>query len=171
MHQLRCPTCGREFKSIHAYPRVLILRFERLPVPEAVDRHSAAAMEKRLVRKHRYDLSAEEVSINRTPEVAQVCANKEVEEFLAYLGGLVGQIVEPTKLKLPFKPSGIFKWAHPVPGTELFISLREEKPEDVQQGIADVEVYCDGPNLGSAGGPTLQPLGSIGRLGYQGLLL
>ena len=31
-------------------------------------------------------------------------------------------------------------------------------------------MYCDGPNLGSAGGPTLQPLGAIARLHYRGLL-
>lgn len=32
-----CPTCGREFKDILDYPRVRILDFARLPIPEAVD--------------------------------------------------------------------------------------------------------------------------------------
>jgi len=35
---------------------------------------------------------------------------------------------------------------------------------------AEIQVHCDGPNLGSAGGPTLQPLGAISRLRYEGLL-
>ena len=69
------------------------------------------------------------------------------------------------------KPSGQFKFAHPIPETKLFLSLTEEKADNPSAGVADVEVYCDGPNLGSAGGPTLLALGAIGRIHYQGLLL
>jgi hypothetical protein len=92
-------------------------------------------------------------------------------EYLERLSKLANQIVDPAELKPPFPPSGRFKWAHPVPKTKLFLSLTEEKPDDTAEGVAVVEVYCDGPNMGSAGGPTLQALGAIGRLHYQGLLL
>jgi hypothetical protein len=172
MHQHRCPTCGRKFKSIRDYPRVLVLSFERLPIPEAVDRLSEAAAEKWLERKQSKGRAANrDDGINRTPEIARACAQEEVQEYLERLAQLIGQIEDPAQLKPPFEPSGRFKWAHPIPETKLFLSLREEKPEDVGEGIADVEVYCAGPNMGSAGGPTLQALGSIGRIRYQGLLL
>jgi hypothetical protein len=36
--------------------------------------------------------------------------------------------------------------------------------------VAEVQIHCKGPNLGSAGGPTLQRLGAIARLRYEGLL-
>ena len=45
-----CPACGREFKDILDFPRVRILEFERLPIPEAIDSMSGAAAEKRLAR-------------------------------------------------------------------------------------------------------------------------
>src|SRR5436190_1068434 len=101
MHQHRCPTCGREFKSIRHYPRVLVLGFERLPIPEAVDTTSAEAAEKWLAR-NRGERSARNVAgpegINRTPEIANVCARTDVQEYLDHLAKLVGQTVEPAQL-------------------------------------------------------------------------
>jgi hypothetical protein len=35
---------------------------------------------------------------------------------------------------------------------------------------AEVQILCDGPNLGAARGPTLQPLGAIARVEYVGVL-
>ncbi|MCI0739355.1 MAG: hypothetical protein L0Y72_09950 [Gemmataceae bacterium] len=174
MHQHSCPTCGRTFKSIRHYPRVLVLAFERLPIPEAVDRFSEAAAEKWLARKRREGLEgkrAGDEGINRTPEIASACARPEVREYLERLARLDGQTVNPAQLKPPFKPSARFKWAHPIPETQLYLSLTEGKSAAESEGVAEVEVYCNGPNLESAGGPTLQALGSIGRLRYQGLLL
>jgi hypothetical protein len=172
MHQDHCPTCGRQFKSIHDYPRVLVLSFERLPIPEALDQFSEAAAEKGLARKRSTGRTANRDDvINRTPEIARACARAEVQDYLERLAQLSGQILEPDQLKPTFKLSGYFKWAHPIPETELFLSLKEEKTADVADGVAYVKVYCHGPNMGSAGGPTLQALGSIGRLHYQGLLL
>jgi len=170
MHLDRCPTCGRKFKSIRDYPRVLVLSFERLPIPEAVDRFSGEAAEKWLARKRSEGRAADD-GINRTPEIAKACALAEVQEYRERLAQLTGQIVAPADLKPPFEPSGRFKWAHPIPKTKLFLSLTEEKSEDVSDGLAVVEVHCDGPNMGSAGGPTLQRLGPIFRIRYQGLLL
>ncbi len=174
MHQHRCPTCGRKFKSIRHYPRVLVLGFLRLPIPEAVDRFSEAAAEKWLARRRREGLDgkrAGDEGINRTPEIASACARAEVQQYLERLARLAGQTVDPAQLKPPFKPCARFRWAHPIPETQLYLSLSEEKPASESEGVAAIEVYCDGPNMGPAGGPTLQSLGSIGRLRYQGLLL
>jgi hypothetical protein len=78
--------------------------------------------------------------------------------------------VSPAQLKPPFEPSGRFKWAHPIPGTKLFLSLSEGETAAEEERVAEIEVHCHGPNMGSAGGPTLLALGSIARLRYQGLL-
>jgi hypothetical protein len=174
MHQHHCPTCGRRFKSIRDYPRVLVLSYERLPIPEAVDRFSEAAAEKSLARKRGEGRPANwsgDDGINRTPEIASACARADVQQYLERLAQLAGQIVDPAELNPPFKPSERFKRTHPIPETKLFLSLTEEKPDDVSEGIAVIEVYCAGPNMGSAGGPTLLALGPIGRIRYQGLLL
>jgi hypothetical protein len=109
--------------------------------------------------------------INRTPEIAAACARADVQDYFQRLGQMTGQILDPAQLKPPFEPSGRFKFAHPIPETKLFLSLTEEKSHDANEGTASVEVYCDGPNMGSAGGPTLLALGSVGRIRYQGLLL
>src|SRR5438445_134293 len=109
MHQHRCPTCGRDFKSIREYPRVLVLAFERLPIPEAVARMSGEAAEKWLVRQRSEGTTTDrprDDGINRTPEIASACARADVQEYLVRLAQLTGQIVDPAELKPPFEPSG-----------------------------------------------------------------
>ena len=82
-----------------------------------------------------------------------------------------GQEVPPRKLLPPLKPSGRFKWAYPAGDTGIYLSLADAVVQTGDTGTAEIQVHCDGPNLGSAGGPTLQPLGAIARLHYQGLLV
>ena len=58
----------------------------------------------------------------------------------------------------------------PVAETGIYLSLADSEVSADNARIAEVQVHCDGPNLGSAGGPTLQPLGAVARLHYEGLL-
>ena len=132
-----CPACGREFKHILDYPRVRILDFERLPIPEAVDSFSAAAAEKRLRRLRAGRSDAEAVSgdrqrgplrqdgINMTPQIAQACQTCEVQDYLARLAALRGREVAPQDLLPPLAAHGQFKWAHPVAGTGIYLSLSD----------------------------------------------
>jgi len=41
------PYCNREFKNIFDYPKISIISFQMLPIPEAMDYHSARAAKKR----------------------------------------------------------------------------------------------------------------------------
>jgi hypothetical protein len=168
-----CPACGRAFQDILDYPRVRVLAVERLPVPETVDYLSAAAAERRLARRPR-DASdpgtRPEDGINRTPEVARACDTPAVQGYLTHLAGLSGQAVSPRQLVPPFPASGYFARAHRIPDTELYLWLTDPEPPAADRGAAEVQVYADGPNMGSAGGPTLQLLGAVARLHYQGLL-
>lgn len=167
-----CPCCQRPFRSILDYPRVRILSFERLPVPEAVDTMSAAAAEKWLARRQkaedeeRIDLRRE--GINLTPAIEEACRTPAVVDYFEQLAGMVGKTLKPKRL-LPTLPAhGMFKWAYPIPGTKLYLSLGED--DETPDETAEVLIHCKGPNMGSAGGPTMQILGPIARLGFQGLL-
>jgi hypothetical protein len=73
-------------------------------------------------------------------------------------------------LRPPRPAHGVLKWAYPIPGTGLYLSLGEPDETPAIGTVAEVQVHCDGPNMGSAGGPTLQLLGPIARLGYEGML-
>ena len=171
-----CPACGREFKHILDYPRVRILTFERLPIPEAVDCWSGAAAEKRLSRLRAEQFSPDvppggrQDGINITPQIARACDANEVQEYLARLAALRGRVVAPQELLPPFAAQGHFKWAYPVAEAGIYLSLSDSEAPADDTRIAEVQVHCDGPNLGSAGGPTLQPLGAVARLRYEGLL-
>ena len=177
-----CPACGRDFKHVLDFPRVLVLAFERLPIPEAVDYWSAAAIEKQIARRkaEEFDLNAPGASrqerlhrqdgINMTPVIAQVLNLAEVQDYLARLTALAGQEVAPQELLPPLAAHAYFKWTYPVAGTGLYISLSDSDAPADNARVAEVQVHCEGPNLGSAGGATLQPLGAIARLRYQGLL-
>jgi len=77
----------------------------------------------------------------------------------------------PRQLLPPLKPSGRFKWAYPAGDTGIYLSLADAVVQTGDTGTAEIQVHCDGPNLGSAGGPTLQPLGAIARMHHQGLLV
>lgn len=177
----RCPTCGREFKGIADYPRVRILEFERLPIPEDVDSWSDAAAARRLARlraEHSrpdapLDGLPEEVrredGINVTPRIAAAVNTSADQEYLARLAALVSREVALRELLPPLAAHGRFAWAYPAAETGIYLSLSDSEVRADDARVAEVQVHFDGPNLGSAGGPTLQPLGTIARLRYQGL--
>ena len=167
-----CPACGRAFQSILDYPLVRILAFERLPIPEALDYLSPAAAARTLKgRGESVDPSTwSPDAINRTPDIARACDTPEVREYLARLASMPGRQVAPRQLLPPLNASGRFKWAYPVGDTGIYLSLADAGAQAGDKRTAEVQVHCDGPNLGSGGGPTLQPLGAIALLHYQGLL-
>ena len=99
-----------------------------------------------------------------------VLCTAAVRDYLKQLAALCGQEVEPARLLPRLKPHAIFRGAYPIPGADLYLSLDEGEPTAATARTAEVQILCDGPNLGSAGGPTLQPLGAIGRVEYVGVL-
>jgi len=170
----RCPACHRAFESVFDYPTVRILGFQRLPIPEAVDETSAAAAEKRLARdRHLPSQQADywRGGINMTPAIERACNTKEVQDYFAYLATLVGREVPSQALSPPLAADRTFRRAHPVPETGIYLALDESDVHEGQERRTELAVYCKGPNLGSAGGPTLQRLGAVGVLRYEGLLV
>jgi hypothetical protein len=172
-HLPHCPTCGRPFKRILEYPSVRVLSFERLPLPEAIDEMSRAAWLRRAERLKDTPLDVAALhsgGINMTPAIERACSAADVQDYFTRLESLVGREVSPQQLLPPIPAHGYFKWAHPVVGTGIYLSLGKNQVGEHGEPFVDVEVHCDGMNMGSAGGPTLQPLGSVARLSYQGLL-
>jgi hypothetical protein len=168
-----CPTCGRAFTSVFEYPRVRIFGFERLPIPEAIDTFSAEAARRRLARTRNLSEDPARLmtgAINMTPEIERACSTTEVQDYLKRLDTLVGRELKPQELLPPLEAHGFFKWAYPIPSTCIYLSLSDATSTEGNKRAAHVEVHCDGPNMGSAGGPTLQPLGAVARLTYEGEL-
>ncbi len=165
----QCPCCERPFKSILDFPLVFVKDVEVLAVPEVMDSASeeAATAWTRLAN----DPSGPRMvqpGINRTPEVA--VAYEKLRNYFLVLSSYKGQTVAPDKLNPPFMPDRYFRWAFPVPDTDLFVSLREQETTAPER-TCEVEIHGRGPNLGSAGGPTLQPFGPVARIAYEGRLV
>ena len=88
--------------------------------------------------------------------------NGVVQDYFARLAAMRGREVEPRELLPPLAAHGIFKCAYPVTDTGIYLALSEADASTDVGRVAEVEVLCDGPNMGSAGGPTLQSLGRGG---------
>jgi hypothetical protein len=168
----RCPCCRRPFNQILDYPLVRIVLFERLPLPEAVDDLSEVAAQKSLEwhRKNPAGDSWTRRGINMTPEIERACRKDQVQQYLDRLTEVVGQELDPVELLPSFPVDRTFKRCYPISDTQIFLSLTEGEPTADGSRTAEVQALCRGPNLGSAGGPTLMHLGAIARLTYQGRL-
>lgn len=165
----QCPCCQRPFQRITDYPLVFVKEVEVLAVPEVVD--SASEEAARAWIRLANDPSGPRQSqpgINRTPEVA--VAYEKLQDYFRAVVNLKGQTIEPNRLNPPFTPDRYFRWAYPIPGTDLFVSLRDRETTALER-TCEVEIHGRGPNLGSAGGPTLQPFGSVARITYKGRLV
>lgn len=167
-----CPCCGRTFEQVDDYPRVQVLAFERLPTPEAMDDTSAAAARKAIERHRRnpHESDWSRRGINMTPEIEKAARNAEVVEYLNRLDRLVGREIEPRELFPTWPADAHFKKAYRVAETPIWLSLHEGSADAASGRVTDVNALCEGPNFGSAGGPTLLVLGPVARITYCGLL-
>jgi hypothetical protein len=169
----KCPACHRAFESVFDYPAIKVTGFEQLPIPEAIDDMSAAAAERRLLAMRNVP-GTQNIpragGINLTPAIERACNKTLAQEYLLQLKSLVGMEVSPQALLPRIPPDRLFRRAYPIDDTGIYISVDDSKPNEAGERHAEVGVYCEGPNLGSAGGPTLQRLGAIAIVRYEGLL-
>lgn len=168
----RCPCCDRPFAKMLDYPLVSVQKIEILPIPETMDYWSEEAARARLNRVQlsddpSIDRQTELHGINRTPEIASAYGSETVQDYLCTLKSYAGQEVRPDTLSPQLEADGYFRWAYRIPGTQLFISLSEAEPDE-EARICRVVFHCKGPNFGSAGGPTLQEMGAVAAIHYEG---
>lgn len=170
----KCPTCLRPFEKLLDYPKVLVRKVEIHRVDEVIDWLSEEAQKVRLASEHALDggLLERNLSlqgINRTPEISVAYESKPVQTYFRTLQSLEGKIVSPRELLPRLEPDKYFKRAYPLPGTKLYLTLSEATRQRTGR-ISQVMCCSKGPNLGSAGGPTLQHLAALASIHYEGRL-
>ena len=163
-----CPTCGRPFRGAWDFPRVEVLDVRRLPTPEVVDDGMIAPKLSRRLGGSPYGTRPS--GRNLTPHIDDALGRPEVATYLDGLKTLAGKSVMPDRLLPPWDADRTFRRAYPVGESGLYLALREADDSTRADGRAEVELLCDGLNLGSAGGPTLSPLGPVVALHYRGVL-
>ena len=163
-----CPTCGRPFRGAWDFPRVEVLAASRLPTPEIVDDGMIAPKLSRRLGGAPY--GERPSGRNLTPHIDRVLGRPEVTAYFGGLKALVGTTVGPDRLLPPWDADRYFRRAYPVGESGFYLGLREADDSTRADGRAEVELLCDGINFGSAGGPTLSPLGPVVGIRYRGVL-
>jgi hypothetical protein len=161
--------CGRPFESVFDFPRVRVISVRRLPLPEAIDSLSDEAYRRGRARGDP-SRAAREGSVNLTPEIEHACELAVVRAYFDKLDRLVQQVIAPNELLPPWKADSYFRSTYPLPGTRLWLAIDESEEQNGEYRAATLDVLSEGPNMGSAGGPTLQVLGSLVRIEYEGVL-
>jgi hypothetical protein len=150
------------FEQMHDYPVVEVESVEILPIPEAVDLHSSEAAVRWTTLSREEEPAELRHGINLTPEVAE--AASRLEAYFASLRSQAGKALRPELLDPPLERDANFRWAYRIPQSTLLISMQDR---DDQEGLCEVLIHGPGPNLGSAGGPTLQRFGALAAVYYR----
>lgn len=117
--------------------------------------------------------------INKTLKTAVLFPTRLCRLLAAVLRKLLrhgrGQLVDgegecPDNLHCAAQFRPLAEPAYPVADTGIYLAPAEAETTTEAGRVAEVEVLCDGPNMGSAGGPTLQSPGAVARIRYEGLL-
>jgi len=104
----------------------------------------------------------------------QVIINS-LNPYLEHLESLVGKEVLLKEILPDAGKDGTFKWAFEIPETAYNLNVGEgwdEVKEELPKGQrkAEITILGEGPNFGSALGPTLKGLTKVGEIVYRGIL-
>lgn len=166
-----CPTCRREFKSAMDYPQIQVLE---VTIPEGgFTAYRGGWVESIEGGKER----AEEEGKKNAELLSQLLKQNKVSLYLRQLQQLERTTIAPASLKPLLKASGYFKWAYPIAkgsdllGNDEFWGQYYLGLQDNKLGVCEIALFQTGPNMGSAGGPTLSPVGTIATIKYDGKLV
>lgn len=168
----KCPTCLRPFERMLDYPLILVRAIEVHSVSEVIDYLSEEAQIARIAQGRTMDEESQRGTlrfqgINRTPEIAAAYESEPVQKYVQALKNHQGKIIPPRELLPKLEVDKYFKSAYPLPGTKLYLTLSDATAPQAER-MCRVIYCCKGPNLGSAGGPTLQHLAALARIHYEG---
>jgi hypothetical protein len=154
------------------YPFVFVRKVEVHPVSEVLDYLSPEASEAKIACERAFggELPETKLSlqgINRTPELAAAYESEPVQKYFQAIKIQEGTVIRSRDLLPQLEPDRYFKGAYPLPGTRLYLTLSEADPRQ-GHGVSQVICCCKGPNLGSAGGPTLLHLAALASIHYDG---
>jgi len=196
----KCPTCEREFQSLDDYPLIYIASFNRGSIPVDLkfpfyDRtifvgpNSKVDNERPPVEvldffKHNREAKQFEYNdwkwtlegkwengrYNReNPDQREIIIAR-LNPYLEFLDSLVGREVPKEDLLPQFPRNDWFGYSFNIPDTTYQLMFDEQGKTPAGLRIAEFQLMGEGPNLGSAGGPTIQRLAKVGHLEYEGRL-
>tara|TARA_Y100000310_G_C20421989_1_gene687112 strand:- start:113 stop:721 length:609 start_codon:yes stop_codon:yes gene_type:complete len=193
-----CPTCEREFQKLDDYPLIYVASFDRSDIPADlkfpfydwtvfVGPNSEAGNERppeAVLDFFKGNKKAEEFeyqgwkwtkqgkwdrgSYHRENLDQREIIVASLNPYLDNLEGLVGKEVPRAELLPQFPKDGYFSYSFGIPDTAYQLMFSEEGKNPAGLRIAELHIMGEGPNLGSAGGPTIQSLAQVGKLGYEG---
>lgn len=157
-----CPTCHRTFEKMTDYPKVIV---DRIEFPDTgIIAHPNAWN-----------------PINAIEVWKQLAQDTSLHSYLQQLRNVTLKTKTDPETLLPrLESQGYFKWAFTIkeggwkpnsnPDWEsgYYLGFQNGNYAEEANGISEVILYTEGPNMGSAGGPTLQGVGTIAKIYYQG---
>ncbi len=118
---------------------------------------------------------------NITDEVKGTVARDDLQKYLETLRESVGNLLDPKSILPPFQLDNYFSYAYRIPDsiTELpyYLIVRDLEETELSWrdqrdgGVAVVQLWSRGPNMGSAGGPTITPVLDLAEIQYKGQFL
>ena len=190
-----CPSCCRELTQLTDYPRILVVNFERLDMPKNtkfpfsdhsiyVRKGSSSAnknppdavvdffdknKETKSFSYKGWEWNRDRNWYNRHQSDQSGIISSAINPYLDGLLKKIGKEVEQTEFLPKFKRDGYIK-SFNIPGTGYSCDFWEKDKKETPS-IAEFHLLGPGPNMGSAGGPTLQSYGLVGKLEYEGRLI
>jgi len=190
-----CPACEREFKGITDFPLVYVASFTRSDLsklsvyhitvffgpnskmcnerPPALvldffrDRTAAAEF---FHEGWKWTLEGEwdrGLYRRENPDHKAMVVGK-ISPYLDSLEKLVGKEAPIAQIMPPFPQGGYFKDAYFIPDSSNHLMFDEKEKSPSGLRVSEIHLMGRGPNLGSAGGPTIQSLAKLGVLEYEG---
>ena len=194
----KCPTCEREFQSLEDCPLIYVSIFNRGSIPTDlkfpfydwtifVGPNSEACNERppaEVLKFFKSNKKAKEFGYDgwkwtlegkwenghyhrENPDQKEIIVAR-LNPYLDSLDSLVGREVPKADLLPQFPGDGCFRYAFGIPDTAYQLMFDEQGKTLAGLRIAELQLMGEGPNLGSAGGPTIQSLAKVGHLEYEG---
>ena len=106
-------------------------------------------------------------SQNYSAIIKKLIEKSRLTNYFKSLEQLVGKEVQRAQIFPKFEKDEYFRCTFEIPGTDYNLGFSENK---TRKGIrkAKLIIMGQGPNLGSAGGPTLSELLTVGKIEYEG---
>ena len=194
----QCPTCERQFQELDDYPLIYVVSFNRRGIPVDlkfpfydftlfIGPNSEASNEKppkAVLDFFKGNKQAEKFEYKGWKWTKQgnwdtgIYKRKNLDQreiivaslnpYLDSLEGFVGKEVLRSELLPQFPRDRYFRYSFGIPNTAYQLMFSEKGKTPAGLRIAELHLMGKGPNLGSAGGPTIRSLAQVGKLGYEG---
>lgn len=108
-------------------------------------------------------------SHNYAPTIRKLMEeNQSVKQYFEALEQVVGQEIPTSRLLPNWEHDGYFR-VYQIPNADgLALNLNESGKRTNGHRVSEINLFDKGPNMGSAGGPTLSKILQVGHIKYAG---